>query len=177
MKIYLQEILEDRDHKVIFSENDEWFRTLVEGLDETRFPLPERTLSGEAALRRVDDTYLLDGKVNLPASLCCSRCAQDVIHPVQHQFHLLFKEGEVDDSEIIPLEHDYIELDDIISEQISLQLPLQPLCREDCKGLCDQCGADMNTQSCQCVPQGMHNQPFAPLQTQLQTQLKKIKTL
>lgn len=190
MKIYLKEILEGRDHKVVFTENDEWFRTLVQGLDETSFPNPERTLSGEITLRKVDETYLLEGKVDLPLCLCCSRCAQDVIQPANKSFHLLFsqvtkkKRDSADDdeklgedSEMIHLTDDFIALADIVREQIALEIPLQPLCREDCKGLCDQCGSDMNTQACMCARETMVNQPFGPLQTQLQTQLKKIKTL
>jgi uncharacterized protein len=45
---------------------------------------------------------------------------------------------------------DEIDLDPIVLEQIVLQIPIKPLCREACKGLCPQCGADLNVESCEC---------------------------
>jgi uncharacterized protein len=46
---------------------------------------------------------------------------------------------------------DEIDLTPLIREQIILALPTRPLCREDCKGLCANCGANLNTQACRCT--------------------------
>jgi uncharacterized protein len=48
------------------------------------------------------------------------------------------------------LEKDYIELEDVLKEQIYLKIPVQPLCSESCKGVCPVCGQDRNVQPCQC---------------------------
>jgi len=39
----------------------------------------------------------------------------------------------------------------IVEERIQIALPMKPLCREDCRGLCPQCGADRNVSPCSCV--------------------------
>ncbi|MEW6210600.1 MAG: DUF177 domain-containing protein, partial [Acidobacteriota bacterium] len=43
-----------------------------------------------------------------------------------------------------------IDLDDVVREQVELALPMSRLCKEDCLGLCQQCGADLNEGPCQC---------------------------
>jgi uncharacterized protein len=45
---------------------------------------------------------------------------------------------------------DLIDLETLIYEQILLQIPIKPICREDCRGLCPRCGANMNLSSCSC---------------------------
>ena len=45
---------------------------------------------------------------------------------------------------------DQIDLDEVLREQFYLALPMKPLCREDCAGLCPQCGTNRNTGTCSC---------------------------
>lgn len=52
--------------------------------------------------------------------------------------------------DITYLAEDFIELDTVLSEQLHLQIPVQPLCREDCQGICMTCGADLNKGRCAC---------------------------
>ena len=40
----------------------------------------------------------------------------------------------------------------MLREQVILDAPMQPLCREDCRGLCPQCGTNLNTDACACAP-------------------------
>lgn len=57
------------------------------------------------------------------------------------------KDPEMD---ITYLAEDYIDLSGLLSEQLHLQIPVQPLCREDCQGICMTCGADLNKGRCAC---------------------------
>jgi uncharacterized protein len=50
-------------------------------------------------------------------------------------------------------ENDQIDLDELVLEQLELSLPSRVLCREECRGLCPQCGADLNVEQCDCKPQ------------------------
>ena len=59
------------------------------------------------------------------------------------------EEGFADD--IYPCVDDRVELDTILREQVILATPIQPLCREDCLGLCQQCGRNLNQEQCRCV--------------------------
>ena len=94
--------------------------------------------------------------------------------PLELHFDLLLKLGrppvpaqemELDSEE---LDEDYFQGDELdlnvlLREQILLALPLKPLCREECRGLCRQCGANLNRESCSCAAPGF-NSSFAALE-------------
>jgi len=56
------------------------------------------------------------------------------------------------DEEAYPLAGDELDLEPLARDAVLLDLPLAPLCREDCAGLCPTCGANRNTESCDCTP-------------------------
>jgi uncharacterized metal-binding protein YceD (DUF177 family) len=58
--------------------------------------------------------------------------------------------AEGKDLDITYLSHDFIDLSDVLLEQLQLQVPFQPLCKEDCKGMCVNCGTDLNQGRCAC---------------------------
>jgi uncharacterized protein len=66
------------------------------------------------------------------------------------------------DLDITYLSQDFIDLADVLTEQLRLQVPFQPLCKEDCKGMCANCGADQNTGRCAC-PKLVKNTAFSVL--------------
>ncbi len=74
------------------------------------------------------------------------------------------------DLDITYLSEDYIELGDILTEQLQLQVPFQPLCGAECKGLCLNCGTDLNSGRCACAKLNKAS-PFAALQS-LKPELK-----
>ncbi len=67
-----------------------------------------------------------------------------------------------DDLDITYLAGDSIDLAGLLAEQIQLQIPFQPLCKEDCKGICPHCGTDWNTGRCACTKVRREN-PFSVL--------------
>ncbi len=64
-----------------------------------------------------------------------------------------------------------VPFDPFIEEQLQLELPMKALCREDCKGLCPQCGTDRNTSPCDCAPQP--DTRWQPLRSLLEHDEKK----
>ncbi|MBY0470682.1 DUF177 domain-containing protein [bacterium] len=66
------------------------------------------------------------------------------------------------DLDITYISNDFIDLSAVLTEQLQLQIPFQPLCKESCKGMCSQCGADWNTGRCACK-QIAKNNPFSVL--------------
>ena len=81
----------------------------------------------------------------------CRRCAGDVGGSIAVDVRERFIEGadpEVDDA--YPLDDDMVDLGPMIRDAVVLELPLAPLCTEDCKGLCVQCGSDLNQGPCGC---------------------------
>jgi uncharacterized protein len=96
----------------------------------------------------------IEGNVALP----CRRCLNDASAPVADEAHLIFAQAgdeETDDPDVFQLDPRAHELDlrPALREQWLLAAPGYALCRDDCKGLCPRCGADLNTGSCDCPPQ------------------------
>ena len=60
--------------------------------------------------------------------------------------------GHDRDDEAYPLAGDELDLEPLARDAVLLELPLAPLCTEDCQGLCPTCGANRNTESCDCAP-------------------------
>ena len=91
----------------------------------------------------------------------CSRCLAEVIHPVELAFEEAFSKT---DPECYQFAGDTVSLDKVVEDTILLNLPGRFLCREDCKGLCPDCGADLNKHSCGCGgAAGVSGNPFAVL--------------
>ena len=93
--------------------------------------------------------------------LPCARCLEPVRIPLNAEFDQFYQShkdhrlvGEIElqekDTEIAFYFGDFIEVGDIIREQILLGLPMKPMCREDCKGLCPYCGKNRNLDDCNC---------------------------
>jgi uncharacterized protein len=106
--------------------------------------------------------FRLEGTVRTELELPCSRCLEPFRMPVDAAFDLRYHpasematEGERevgdDDLETSYYRDDQIDLNELLREQFYLALPMKPLCRGDCKGLCPHCGTNLNTGSCACT--------------------------
>ena len=90
-----------------------------------------------------ENALLVTGQLRTPATLQCSRCLKTFDWPVQVKHFVVHREltGE-----------DFVDLTEDIREDIILELPLRALCRPDCRGLCTECGQDLNEKVCHCTP-------------------------
>jgi uncharacterized protein len=114
-------------------------------------------------LHKDKDTFRVVGRVRTELELPCSRCLEPFRLPVDQAFDLRYypqadasseAETEVaeEDLETSFYRDEEIDLNQLLREQFYLALPMKPLCREDCKGLCAQCGTNLNTETCDCTP-------------------------
>jgi DUF177 domain-containing protein len=132
--------------------------------DEVRFEGPVQVIG---RVQRIADLIEVEGVVKALASMPCSRCLEIVPLSLESRFSLTFSKDqpvvteEEADQEIelsaeemglIPFTGENIDLREAIQEQVIIALPLQPLCRPDCRGLCPQCGVDLNRETCNCQP-------------------------
>jgi uncharacterized protein len=103
----------------------------------------------------------LVGRVTATLELDCSRCLEPFPVPVDAAFDGLFlpaedvaREGEHevkdDDMNVSFYKGDEIDLGDVMREQFYLALPMKPLCRPDCRGICAVCGINRNRDTCSC---------------------------
>jgi uncharacterized protein len=95
----------------------------------------------------------IEGDVELP----CRRCLGEASGHVSHDAHLIFAEADAegveDDPDIFVLDDrsSLLDLRPAIREQWLLNVPGYALCRDDCKGLCPTCGAELNLGDCDCA--------------------------
>ncbi len=95
------------------------------------------------------------GMVRVPWAGVCRRCTTGVegtlVISLKERFCDPPGQGEPEDEEAFPILDDAIDLGPMVHEAILTELPLAPLCREDCEGLCPYCGIDRNEETCDCV--------------------------
>ena len=103
----------------------------------------------------------LRGRLATSLELQCARCLDPVPQDVKREFELLYRPLGADagrdelsvtdaEAEIGYYQGDGLLLEDVLREQVLLALPLKVTCREECKGLCPQCGKNMNQEKCSC---------------------------
>lgn len=106
-------------------------------------------LKGE--IYALGDVLTLDGTICTELDLTCSRCLSTFSHVINLPVHEEFStNSNSEDDEVIFIEGEAIEINDIIKNNIILSLPIKKLCKEDCKGLCQHCGENLNITSCNC---------------------------
>lgn len=107
------------------------------------------------------DKYRLVGRLQTSIELTCGRCLEHVALPIDADVDLHYLphvenrgegELEVEDEDLTTAYYkdEQIDLGQMIREQLWLALPMKPLCREGCKGLCPVCGANLNVTTCGC---------------------------
>lgn len=103
----------------------------------------------------------VEGEITADIEIDCTRCLEPIRRALEIPFAASYtapenytteKEAELqgDDLDLAISEDDRIDLKELVREQILLNLPEQVLCREDCKGLCQKCGANRNLIDCKC---------------------------
>jgi uncharacterized protein len=99
---------------------------------------------------------MVTGTIAAPWHGVCRRCAE----PVDGMLRIAVRErfcepggryGDPDDDEAYPIVDDELDLAPLVRDALALELPPTPLCTPDCRGLCVQCGTNLNEGSCGCV--------------------------
>ena len=130
---------------------------------EPRLSGDDSRVIGRTALNlnasRKGDKVRLVGSLSAAVEIDCDRCLTPVSMPVDKTFDLLYipplradeeKELEDDDLSVAFYQRQVIDLDDLVREQIELALPMGRLCGEECRGLCPECGTNLNEAECTC---------------------------
>jgi uncharacterized protein len=110
-----------------------------------------RDVDLELVLEAVEGGILVAGEARAPWRGECRRCLGPVEGEVTAEVDELFA-TDFEEGETYPIQGDHIDLEPLAREVLVLGLPLAPLCRPDCAGLCPTCGADLNLGDCGCPP-------------------------
>jgi uncharacterized protein len=111
------------------------------------------------------DRFYWHGTVEGDVEIPCRRCLGDASAHVAEEAHLIFAEagaeGVEDDPDVFLLDDRSAELDlrPALREQWLLNVPGYALCRDDCKGLCPTCGAELNLGACDCAAASAESRP------------------
>ena len=128
-------------------------------IDERVKLIAPATVNGK--IRLAGNEVFVNGHVDTRAQVECDRCLKLIELPVSGDFELEYITGseyessaaaELTEAEmsVSVFNGNAIDVDEIVKEQILLAVPTRMLCREDCKGICPQCGVDRNMGECNC---------------------------
>ncbi|MFC5471946.1 YceD family protein [Cohnella suwonensis] len=117
---------------------------------------PLKPVEFDLTAQATENRILVTGQLACEVRMQCSRClelfdeAMNV--PFEEHFRVVDDEEamESEDDEAVPVKEERIDLMPFVAEEFVVQLPFAPLCKEDCKGLCPECGKNLNEQSCGC---------------------------
>jgi len=112
-------------------------------------------VSFKGTVSNIGNAYSVDGTIKAKAGYTCDRClagfTSDLRMPLNRVFSETgFQAEGFDRDDVEKMTGDQIDLAPQIREELLLSLPIKSLCREDCKGICPQCGKDLNKGECIC---------------------------
>lgn len=156
MKIDLQKIAD---------EPFDWQETLPLSVDELDQPDLVK-LSGvqcRGRIRALPPGHLLQANLSYAQTLRCTRCLEPFEMDISGALDLVLEvtaseevhhESELaeEDLGVVRIREPEFETQPLIVEQVHLGIPMKPLCREECQGICSQCGANLNAGACECKP-------------------------
>lgn len=125
------------------------------GPDTYEFSKP---IQWEVTISNTGDAFLISGEASAVANTSCARCLVDFDMNIKGEIEGYFlistesraPEGmEEDEFDVLPKDNT-INVAPLIEAALLLELPLVPLCHEECKGLCSTCGQNLNVESCSC---------------------------
>jgi len=111
---------------------------------------------------RAGQELFFQGHVDAKVIGHCARCLEEYPSRVETDFSVVMVPQQPradaaardDELDVSVYQGDEVELSPLIREQMILALPTRPLCSEHCKGLCANCGANLNVEACRCAPAG-----------------------
>ena len=126
----------------------------------------DRMVRGEVKLIHTDRSILVRGTLHTEVETTCSRCLSLSNYPltlnIEEEY---FPTADVASGSLLPDpeepsnftvdEHHILNLTEATRQYVLLAIPMKPLCRENCAGLCPNCGHNLNQEPCDCPPQGI----------------------
>lgn len=111
---------------------------------------------------KLKDDIFISGDISAQINLVCSRCLKGFIFQVEPVFKLSYELQPVKNVEDLELKKDELDISfydgesidittQLVLEQIVLNIPMKPLCKDSCLGLCSNCGKNLNEGDCGCV--------------------------
>ncbi len=113
-------------------------------------------LALDGSIDKTGEDYLLRAHLRGELETSCARCLEPARIPIDVPLALTFVSSEADktdaddDPDVVALKGNEIDVGDEVRDEILLAMPINPLCQEACRGLCEVCGANRNVSACAC---------------------------
>lgn len=115
-------------------------------------------VSGIAAFHRTQNGLRLIGNFKAETKTTCVRCLEEFSLSLETQFEEIFTypNHPLSENEALIPENGFLDLEQMIGDYLMLEVPINPICMEDCRGLCNECGQNLNLGICS------HHQQLEP---------------
>jgi uncharacterized protein len=124
---------------------------VLDDLAVTGSSVPEGApVQADLVVESVPDGIVVTGTVTAPWAGSCRRCLGPAAGEVRVALREIYEPHPVE-GETWPLEGDRVDVEPVVREAVLLELPMVPLCRETCAGICPECGIDRNAGECDCL--------------------------
>lgn len=119
-------------------------------------------VAGKVRLLRTDKGIWVKAELDSAVDCDCSRCLKEVCQPIhlslEEEFYPEFdvttgtslRSGNGYQEEFYINQSHHLDLTEAIRQYVSMNIPMSPLCEENCRGMCMECGADLNLTQCRC---------------------------
>jgi uncharacterized protein len=117
---------------------------------------PSSPVTVSLDITRSGDEIYITGRARVDVLLQCGRCLEQYSSTLESPVEVMAAlgdrvAGDQDDSLIrLPAGAKCLDLTDVVRSELLVRLPLKPLCRDDCRGLCPKCGTNLNVDACSC---------------------------
>ncbi len=147
----------------------------IEGVQSIKIKEP---IQGKGRIYFTRDGMFLSLTAKALIESSCSRCLKDFEESLELKMNYEIvsskKALEMDKEEdILVVDHDMIDLEEIIIEELIMKAPMKPLCKENCKGICNSCGQNLEEGSCNCAPHKEVEETIDPRLAKLKGLLKE----
>lgn len=147
----------------------------IEGVHDFRIKKP---IHGTGKIFFTRDGMFLSLTAEALIESSCSRCLKDFEETLQLKLNyeiVSSKEAEEMDEEedILVVDHEVMDLEKVIIEELIIKAPMKPLCKENCKGICNSCGQNLEEGSCNCTPHEEVQETIDPRLAKLKGLLKE----
>ncbi len=119
-------------------------------LDFPSFVRYDAEPEAEGLVQNTAGILSLTGTLKADMVCVCDRCAREYECHKELPLRVTLSADESDDDDVFPLEGNFLDLDDVLETCFILDMEAKHLCREDCRGLCDRCGKNLNDGPCGC---------------------------
>lgn len=97
------------------------------------------------------DILILTAEIKVDLEMICSRCLDTFIYPIDIDIEERFTtNSKSEDEEAVVVLDDVLDITEVVETSIISTLPIKRVCKDDCKGLCQECGCNLNFNTCSC---------------------------